>query len=55
MQKCAQNPSELSPWNELERLAGADADYRADIEAGVTLGPVSHLLLARCGGGLPPL
>jgi hypothetical protein len=39
-------PNRATRRNELERVARADAEYRADMQAGVTLGLVWHPLIA---------
>jgi hypothetical protein len=40
-------PNRATRRNELKRVARADAEYRADMQAGVTLGLVWHPLIAR--------
>jgi hypothetical protein len=42
-------PNRATRRNELERVARADAEYRADMQAGVTLGLVWHPLIASQG------
>jgi hypothetical protein len=39
------------PWNELKRLVGIAAQYRADMAAGAALGLVRHPVFASIGFG----
>jgi hypothetical protein len=46
-------PNRATRRNELKRVARADAEYRADMQAGVTLGLVWHPLIAKSGRSPP--